>query len=101
MRSVREYLVLELGRIVVPPTPEERKQYREFLRNGGRVELDMNETTIDLAILGLVWPFSFDELKTAWKKIALVHHPDRGGKHEDFLRAKESYDAAKRFFGAY
>jgi len=33
------------------------------------------------------------EIKKAYHKLCLIHHPDRGGNKEEFLKIKEAYDA--------
>lgn len=48
------------------------------------------------ATLGIKWPCTIEELRIAWKQLALQHHPDRGGKSEDFIRVKQAYEVARR-----
>jgi curved DNA-binding protein CbpA len=38
---------------------------------------------------------SADELKKAYRKLSAKHHPDVGGKHEDFIRISAAYEALK------
>jgi hypothetical protein len=40
---------------------------------------------------GLTWPFSADELDAAYRKIALLHHPDRGGDDRTMAELNEAY----------
>lgn len=35
------------------------------------------------------------EVTAAYRRLALVHHPDRGGKAEDFARITEAYESIK------
>lgn len=35
---------------------------------------------------------SKEEIKKAFFKLAKIHHPDKGGKQEDFVRIKKAYD---------
>ncbi|PEV89704.1 molecular chaperone DnaJ, partial [Bacillus cereus] len=35
---------------------------------------------------------TLEELKKQYKKLAKKHHPDCGGKHEDFIALKKEYD---------
>ncbi|KEK22134.1 molecular chaperone DnaJ [Bacillus gaemokensis] len=35
---------------------------------------------------------TLEELKKQYKKLAKKHHPDLGGKHEDFIQLKKEYD---------
>ena len=32
------------------------------------------------------------QLKSAYKKKAFIHHPDKGGTHEMFVKVREAYD---------
>ncbi len=47
-------------------------------------------------ILGIAPSASFDELRTAYKRLAMKHHPDRGGDPVEFQRVQQAYDALKR-----
>lgn len=49
-----------------------------------------------LLLLGLAPPFSDDDVKRAYKKLALKAHPDQGGNHFDFIRLKEARDIVLR-----
>lgn len=49
--------------------------------------------------LGLTSTASKEEVTTAWRKLAMVHHPDRGGKHEEFVKLKLAYEAALKQVG--
>lgn len=35
---------------------------------------------------------TLEDLKKQYKKLAKKHHPDLGGKHEDFIELKNEYD---------
>ena len=47
-------------------------------------------------ILGLDKTASQDEVKQAYKKLALLHHPDRGGDPKDFAKITEAYNAIQK-----
>eukprot|EP00980_Cylindrotheca_fusiformis_P003403 scaffold758_cov104-Cylindrotheca_fusiformis.AAC.2 len=44
-------------------------------------------------ILGLQPPVSFAEVKKAYRKLARLHHPDKGGSAESFERISRAYQA--------
>jgi hypothetical protein len=46
----------------------------------------------DLRMLGLSWPCSREEIKAAYRRLALQTHPDRGGSTEAFRRINEAYE---------
>ncbi|CAB4241741.1 chaperone protein DnaJ [uncultured Caudovirales phage] len=43
-------------------------------------------------ILGLKSGASEEEVKQAYRKLAMKHHPDRGGNEEEFKKIKEAYE---------
>jgi DnaJ-class molecular chaperone len=43
------------------------------------------------SILGCARTASKDEIKSAYKKLALQHHPDRGGNEEEFKKISKAY----------
>jgi molecular chaperone DnaJ len=45
--------------------------------------------------LGVSRNASPDEIKRAYKKLAIKHHPDKGGDHETFASINEAYDTLK------
>lgn len=42
-------------------------------------------------ILGVSAGSSQEEIKKSFKQKAAIHHPDKGGKQEDFVRLNEAY----------
>ncbi|CAN5720478.1 hypothetical protein BH11MYX4_BH11MYX4_36320 [soil metagenome] len=44
-------------------------------------------------LLGVTSAATLDDVKTAFRKKALEHHPDRGGTAEAFMAVKRAYDA--------
>ncbi len=50
-------------------------------------------------VLGVSPNATLDDLKGAYRKLAFEHHPDRGGKQENFLRIKSAYDGAVYIVG--
>lgn len=47
------------------------------------------------SILGVNKSASPDELKRAYRKLAMQHHPDRGGDEQHFQKINEAYDTLK------
>jgi hypothetical protein len=47
--------------------------------------------------LGLKMPCTIDDLRSAYRGLALQVHPDVGGDHEDFIELKDNFDAAVEF----
>lgn len=43
-------------------------------------------------ILGLTWSATESDAKKAYHKLAMVHHPDKGGNPKKFTIIKEAYD---------
>lgn len=54
------------------------------------VNPDMQGTLYE--ILGVAEGATDGVIRSGYKKMALVHHPDRGGNTDDFQRIKEAYD---------
>lgn len=44
--------------------------------------------------LGLPDSATTDEVKRAWRQLAMTHHPDRGGDPSEFDRLRKLYDEA-------
>ena len=51
----------------------------------------------DYRILGLDKSASQDDAKQAYKKLALLHHPDRGGDPKNFAKITEAYQNIKNY----
>ena len=47
-----------------------------------------------LATLGLGRDADLEQVKASYRRLALVHHPDRGGEAAEFQRIKRAYDRA-------
>lgn len=46
------------------------------------------------AVLKVQQQASAEEIKAAYRKLANELHPDKGGKHEDFIRVQKAYETA-------
>jgi hypothetical protein len=57
------------------------------------------EVRLWLPDLGLRWPCTAAEVTSAFRRLALVHHPDMGGNASDFIRIKLAYDRLKQLLG--
>jgi len=52
----------------------------------------LKETNLEAhVILGIAMDASEDEIKKAYRKLAIIHHPDKGGKQTDFERITAAY----------
>lgn len=49
-------------------------------------------------LLGLVEGYTLDQLKTAYRRKAHLHHPDRGGDPDIFRVIQEAYDELAKNF---
>lgn len=52
----------------------------------------------DLAVLGLRWPCTSDEVNKAYRALAMQHHPDRGGDADVFNKVQAAYDRVQEAF---
>lgn len=43
--------------------------------------------------LGIAITATPDEIKKAYRKLCMIHHPDKGGNADTFLRVQEAYDS--------
>lgn len=64
------------------------------------MDTDQHRTGVGLqaqyVILGLDVGASSDDVKKAYRKLAVLHHPDKGGDVEQFRAITEAYDAINR-----
>jgi hypothetical protein len=54
-----------------------------------------------LQVLDLTPPVTRDEIKTAYRDLAKLHHPDRGGDVDEFRRIESAYRAVLEFTANY
>lgn len=45
-------------------------------------------------VLGVSPQATMEEIKRAWRRLALENHPDHGGRSEDFIRIRAAFEAA-------
>lgn len=99
-----------LAAIVVHPTAEhgtdprlvafeneEKRREREFQEESKRRREDFLRQIAGMgdgqayAVLGIRPDASYDEAKNAYKRLAIVHHPDKGGSEEAFDRITKAF----------
>lgn len=51
----------------------------------------VGDNTADLAILGLTQGVTLEEIRLQYRKLAMRHHPDRGGNADDFRTLQAAY----------
>lgn len=56
--------------------------------------------TVDgaLSLLKLTTNSTIDEIKSAYRKLAKVHHPDRGGDKDNFLKLNAAYETLRNHY---
>jgi hypothetical protein len=47
-------------------------------------------------VLGVSHPLSLARAREAWKKLALIHHPDRGGAHDRMVMINVAWNQAQK-----
>jgi DnaJ-class molecular chaperone len=51
-----------------------------------------------LKLIGASKSSSLEEIKALYRKLAMIHHPDRGGIAEDFTRIQAAYDLVSKYY---
>ncbi len=80
-----------------PVTPKERKERARLMDEqmkafwAGRA---LGETDPCWTVLGVDASAGVAEIRTAFRRLALAHHPDHGGDAGAFIRVKAAYDMA-------
>ena len=70
---------------------------RNRFRNVGTPEWIKKETPPSILALGLQWPCSEEEIRTAYRKLAEKNHPDLGGNRQRFLYLQQHFESAIQF----
>lgn len=68
------------------------EEARESYRQEFRFAFHIDTRAQDFAALGLAPGADAMDIKTAWRRLAMRHHPDRGGDHGEFVRLKSAYE---------
>ena len=82
---------------------ERRKQNKDFngfddFFNEGPREFPVCEEELShdpFKVLGLKRSASDEDIKTKYRELILIHHPDKGGDHDEFIRIQEAYETLK------
>ena len=84
---------------------ERRKQNKDFngfedFFNEGPREFPVFEEELSyddpFKVLGLKRSASDEDIKTKYRELILVHHPDKsGGDHDEFIRIQQAYEILK------
>ena len=73
-----------------------RSGYDNFFRNAAQAASDRRNGASAYEILGLVPGATLAEVKAAHRRLAMDHHPDRGGDPERFKLVQAAYETIKR-----
>ena len=78
----------------------ERKSrwFEDFFFNEGPREFPVAEEEMShdpFKVLGLKRSASDEDIKTKYRELILIHHPDKGGDHHEFIRIQQAYEILK------
>ncbi|WP_111641999.1 DNA-J related domain-containing protein [Marinimicrobium alkaliphilum] len=71
----------------------------DFWRRFRSGTISLSEREEALAELELVEPVTLRDIKQRYRKLAMVHHPDRGGSKEKLQRLNAAMAALNRYYG--
>jgi hypothetical protein len=71
------------------------RQYRTNKAHRARVDSSRRARQFPRTTLGLERNASREQIKAAYRRLAMRHHPDRGGDPDTFRRVKEAYENLK------
>lgn len=92
---IEQFLELRVPR----PSKKAQREYLKFRALHGLVRRESSPPFFSL--LQVQWPCSEEEIKAAWRRLALEHHPDRGGSQSEFIRIKTAYEAAIQYAASH
>ena len=71
--------------------------FEDFFFDEGPREFPVAQEEEDdpFKVLGLKRSASDEDIKTKYRELILIHHPDKGGDHEEFIRIQQAYDFLK------
>jgi len=105
--KIKEVLILAINTIVPKPPSKSKWSYTTWSKKTkapqrararrGPLPTPKNEGTLEewCAVLGVATTVTAAELKSVWRKLALQHHPDRGGDPQEFMRYQTAYEKAR------
>ena len=64
---------------------------------GAVIPSPVDERPVCMQILGLLPPYSLDDIHKAYKAQAGAAHPDKGGSPEQFFKIQEAYEQAQEY----
>jgi DnaJ-class molecular chaperone len=97
--------VREVGRTETAEKARRIEQLKEAARLAQEEFLRMvqsfgvSDYHASLKVLGLAPPVTRDEIQTAYRTLARVHHPDAGGSADEFRRIESAYRTALELNG--
>ena len=77
---------------------EDFNGFEDFFFDEGPREFPVAEEEMShdpFKVLGLKRSASDEDIKQKYRELILVHHPDKGGDHHEFIRIQEAYDFLK------
>jgi len=94
--------VIKLNRQELEETGETYRRYETYYTEAGKNEFERqreswrSEVKVPdcLKRFGLDNSATAEDVKRKYRKLAQQHHPDTGGKHQDFIDLHASYEAA-------
>lgn len=80
---------------------EIRRSYSEFFETHSHAERDRGQGPLPnwAMVLGIAPPFSFEQIRAAFRSLSRQAHPDAGGTDAEFVRLREAYEDALAYFG--
>ncbi|MCA9093503.1 MAG: DnaJ domain-containing protein [Planctomycetaceae bacterium] len=84
-----------MARVALRHVRAEKIRQRQAQRpRGNHVPMDAKSVSECCQVLGIPVDSSIDDVKSAYRKLALIHHPDLGGNAAEFIRIHTFYEQA-------
>ena len=79
---------------------EDFNGFEDFFSEEGPREFPVCEEEVSpgnpFRVLGLKRSASDEDIKTKYRELILIHHPDKGGEHHEFIRIQDAYETLKK-----